>query len=94
MKSFTLFATLSTFLLSAVLAAPAASSGVTIETTGGQKTGRHIVILKAGTTRSGVLSKVASVRGGKPGDGVTHTYDALFTGFAGEFDKLKIQELN
>ncbi|KAF6753954.1 serine protease [Ephemerocybe angulata] len=92
MRFFTLFVSLSTLLLPAILAAPAPAS-VAIESTLGPKSGRHIVLLKPGVARSGVFSKIASVRGGKSGDGITHEYSSVLNGFTGTFDNATLAAL-
>lgn len=85
MKFFTLICTLST-VLPAILAGP--SPAISIETTKGAKTGRHIVMLKPGVGQADVLGEVASVRGVKPGAGVTHEWNSAVNGFAGMSDMI------
>lgn len=83
MKFLTLLSAISA-LVPAILAGPAGIA-VNIDLHPGETSGRHIVTLKEGVARAPILTKVTSLLAGKPGKGITHEYDAVFNGFAGEF---------
>ena len=82
MKFLTLLCTVSSFLIPAILAGP--TPAVIIQTVQGQKTGRHIVMLKPGVGKTGVLSQVSGISGLKPETNVTVQWGDALNGFAGE----------
>jgi hypothetical protein len=58
---------------------------VSIEIYPGEQAGGHIVRLEDGASREDIVSQVTGLLAGKPGNlGITHEYDAVFSGFAGE----------
>ncbi|TEB37713.1 serine protease [Coprinellus micaceus] len=68
--------------------------GVSIEIYPGEKAGGHIVRLEDGAPREDIVSLVTGLLAGKPGNlGITHEYDAVFSGFAGRFDPLTLAAL-
>ncbi|TEB21721.1 serine proteinase [Coprinellus micaceus] len=91
MKFLTLFCAVSSILIPVIYAGP--TPAVTIQTVQGHKTGRHIVMLKPGVGKTGVLSQVSSISGLKPDSNVTAQWGDALNGFSGNFDAATLAAL-
>ncbi|KAF9523113.1 serine protease [Crepidotus variabilis] len=74
------FATSVTLAALAASAIAAATPLLTLQTHQGKTSGRHIITLKQGASKNGLISKVAL-----PGNDITHQWD-IINGFAGQFN--------